>query len=423
MVSKFNQKFSRESGITSLMDDLGHALSSGSDMIMMGGGNPAHIPAVTEKLKQAMQTILADNAAFERFVGVYAPPQGAPDYLDSLADLLSREYGWPITSENIALTNGSQSAFFMLFNLLAGENAQGDKRYIHFPLIPEYIGYADGGLDEDFFRSTAPLIEHIDEHTFKYHIDFNALALAQNVGAFCVSRPTNPTGNVITDDELIRLNALAKSKEVPLIIDGAYGLPFPGLVFTEASPLWDENIILCLSLSKLGLPAARTGIVIAEPGLIKKLSSINAIMSLATGNMGAMLTHEWVASGEILSLSQEVIMPWYQHRAMEAEKLLRDGLAGLPYALHKVEGAMFLWLWMKELPITSQALYEKLKSLNVLVVSGHHFFPGLDKSAVSDDFLAHRHQCIRITYSQDEDKVRKGLGILANALQDIYSKG
>jgi valine--pyruvate aminotransferase len=390
---------------------------------MMGGGNPAHIPAVTEKLKQVMQNIVTNNAEFERFVGIYAPPQGPPDYLESLAKLLSSEYGWPITSENIALTNGSQSAFFMLFNLLAGENSQGDKRYIHFPLIPEYIGYADGGLDEDFFRSTAPSIEHIDDHTFKYHIDFNELAQAQNVGAFCVSRPTNPTGNVITDIELNRLYELAKSKDVPLIIDGAYGLPFPGLVFTDAKPLWNNNIILCLSLSKLGLPAARTGIVIAEPALIKKLSSINAIMSLATGNMGAMLTHDWVSSGEILSLSNKVISPWYQHRALEAEKLLRAGLDGLPYALHKVEGAMFLWLWMKDLPITSQQLYEQLKSLGVLIVSGHHFFPGLDKSAVSDDFLAHRHQCIRITYSQDEDKVKKGLSILAEALRDIYSNG
>ena len=57
-----------------------------------------------------------------------------------------------------------------------------------------------------------------------------------NTGAICVSRPTNPTGNVITDDEVEQLDALAQTHNVPLIIDGAYGLPFPGLIYTPASP-------------------------------------------------------------------------------------------------------------------------------------------------------------------------------------------
>lgn len=35
--SKFGQKFGANSGITSLMDDLGEALSGESEMIMMGG--------------------------------------------------------------------------------------------------------------------------------------------------------------------------------------------------------------------------------------------------------------------------------------------------------------------------------------------------------------------------------------------------
>jgi len=426
MKSRFNKKFTKPSGITSLMDDLGHALSSGSDMIMMGGGNPGHISEVTQLLQQQMIKIVEDNRLFHRLVGIYAPPQGLPDFLTSLADLLCREYGWPLTAENIALTNGSQSAFFMLFNLLAGEADNGEQKYIHFPLTPEYIGYTDTGLSEPFFSSTPPLIEEIDVHTFKYHIDFNQLRnTAHHVGAYCVSRPTNPTGNVLTDDEMLQLDALAKKKNVPLIVDGAYGLPFPGLIFTQAKPLWNDNIILCLSLSKLGLPAARTGIVIAKPEWIKALAGINAVTSLATGNMGAMLTHEWVKNGKILTLSRDVITPWYQSRAQRAESLLREGLKGLPYALHKVEGAMFLWLWLKDLPVTSEKLYERLKKRGVLVVSGHYFFPGLDSvipvSHTEKAFFKHSQECIRITYSQDAECVKKGLKIISDEIRTLYS--
>ena len=83
----------------------------------------------------------------------------------------------------------------------------------------------------------------------------------EEVGLICVSRPTNPTGNVITDDELMQLDALAQQHDVPLLIDNAYGVPFPGIIFSEVRPLWNPNIILCMSLSKLGLPGARCGII------------------------------------------------------------------------------------------------------------------------------------------------------------------
>ncbi|MEA7931692.1 aminotransferase class I/II-fold pyridoxal phosphate-dependent enzyme, partial [Salmonella enterica subsp. enterica serovar Montevideo] len=41
--------------------------------------------------------------------------------------------------------------------------------------------------------------------------------------------PTNPTGNVITDEELMKLDRLANQHNIPLVIDNAYGVPFPGI--------------------------------------------------------------------------------------------------------------------------------------------------------------------------------------------------
>ncbi|MEZ4518271.1 MAG: hypothetical protein R3C44_16100 [Chloroflexota bacterium] len=50
------------------------------------------------------------------------------------------------------------------------------------------------------------------------------------------------------------------------------------------------------------------------------------------------------------------------------------------YYIHKP--GFFLWLWFNEnLPINSSqgTLYERLKARGVLIVPGHHFFPGLDE--------------------------------------------
>ena len=45
--SAFGERFSAGAGILSLMDDLGNALAEGG-MIMMGGGNPGHVPEVQD---------------------------------------------------------------------------------------------------------------------------------------------------------------------------------------------------------------------------------------------------------------------------------------------------------------------------------------------------------------------------------------
>ena len=41
------------------------------------------------------------------------------------------------------------------------------------------------------------------------------------------------------DAEMQRLVELTRSHDVPLIIDNAYGTPFPNIIFTEAKPFWN----------------------------------------------------------------------------------------------------------------------------------------------------------------------------------------
>ncbi len=182
-VSKFGKKMAVQSGIGQLMDDLGAAQSQAQEILMLGGGNPAHIPQVERCLRQSMTALLADGNRFEHAVGSYDPPEGSAEFVEAVAHLLRGRFGWDIGRRNIALTSGSQLAFFILFNLFAGDYEDGTKKKVLFPLIPEYIGYCDVGLTRDFFTAQRPKIESIDEHTFKYHIDFERLEIAEDIGA------------------------------------------------------------------------------------------------------------------------------------------------------------------------------------------------------------------------------------------------
>ena len=409
--SQFGDKFTQHSGISRLMEDMGEGLRT-PGTIMLGGGNPAQIPAINDYFNQLLLQMHQDGKLSEALCN-YDGPRGKTLLLDALAKMLREELGWPITAQNIALTNGSQSAFFYLFNLFAGRRADGSKKRVLFPLAPEYLGYADAGLEEDLFVSARPNIELLPEGQFKYHVDFDHLPLNEDVGLICVSRPTNPTGNVITDDELMQLDALAQQHGVPLLIDNAYGVPFPGIIFSEARPLWNPNTILCMSLSKLGLPGARCGIIVADESTISAIGNMNGIISLAPGSIGPAIATEMIVRGDLLRLSEEVIKPFYQAKVSETIAILRRYLPEDRCLIHKPEGAIFLWLWFRDLPISTEALYQRLKARGVLMVPGHFFFPGLEQE------WPHTHQCMRMNYVPDAEKIERAVQILAEELENI----
>lgn len=413
--SKFGEKFNQYSGITQLMDDLNDGLRT-PGAIMLGGGNPAAIPAMLDYFRQACEEMLASGELVAALAN-YDGPQGKDAFVKALAQLFRETYGWDISEKNISLTNGSQSGFFYLFNLLAGKQPDGSHKKVLLPIAPEYIGYGDAGIDEDIFVSYHPEIELLDNGLFKYHVDFEQLTVDDSVAAICASRPTNPTGNVLTDEEVRKLDKLARENNIPLIIDNAYGLPFPNIIFEDVEPFWNENTILCMSLSKLGLPGVRCGIVIASEEITQALTNMNGIISLAPGSVGPALANHIIGKGDLLKLSSEVIKPFYKQKSQRAVELLQEAITDERFRIHKPEGAIFLWLWFDELPITTMELYQRLKARGVLIVPGEYFFIG------QKDEWDHAHQCLRMNYVQDDEMMQKGIAIIAEEVEKAYREG
>lgn len=413
--SNVGQKLTARSGILELMDDLGRAMTVEPDMRMLGGGNPAHVPAMQKIIRERMVEMLGEGDAFERMIGNYDPPQGNPRFLQAVANLLQSTFGWDVGPQNLAITCGGQTAFFYLFNLLAGRFQDGRQRKVLLPLSPEYIGYADQGLDPGLFVACRP---HITwprgeaARVFKYTIDFAAVeaALAKgDIAMMAVSRPTNPTGNVHTDDEIRHLAQLAQQYGIPLVIDNAYGAPFPNVIFTDAQPFHAPHVILTMSLSKLGLPGTRTAIVVGPEAIASAMGAMTAIAGLANGNVGQQLALPWVESGRILEFGPQILRPFYLERSLQAQAWTREffDAQGVNWALHASEGAFFHWLWLPDLKITTKELYERLKKRKVLVVPGEYFFFGLEED------WPHSRQCLRLNYSGNADNVREGLRIIA----------
>ena len=117
---------------------------------------------------------------------------------------------------------------------------------------------------------------------------------------------------------------------------------------------------------KLGLPALRTGIVVADEPIIDALAAFNATAALAPTSAGPALVEPLLRSGELLQLCESAVRPHYAALRHFAVQALREACAGLPLRIHEPEGAFFLWLWFPGLPIDSAELYRRLKHRGVL---------------------------------------------------------
>ena len=415
-ISEFGKKFTEKSGILELMEDLSSAITSEEKVYMLGGGNPARIPELDALWRKRIVEIMEDDEEFHLSFTAYDSAGSNAGFAEALAGMFNREYSWNIGPENIGVTNGSQMSFFLLFNFFSGKTAVPAsgyiKRKIMLPLCPEYVGYADQPIEKSSFISRRARIEEIGAREFKYYVDFDNLEIPDEAGALCASRPTNPTGNVLTDEEVQKLSALAGERGIPLLLDNAYGAPFPNIIFHDAVPIFNENIILSMSLSKLGLPSSRTGIVIAKREVIAAMEAVNAIVSLANSTLGQIIVRPLIQSGKILDISRNLIRPFYQTRSENTIKMLTDAIdPAVDFRIHKSEGAIFLWIWFKNLKISTRELYTRLKKRHVIVLAGDHFFFGLEEP------WEHASQCIRLNYSGSPEDTGRAIEILAEEVK------
>ena len=417
--SDFGNKLSQHSGILQLMDDISRPLPPGVKAKPLGGGNPARVEAAEKVYREELEKLLADGDSFENVIAHYDSPQGRVGFLRTAAEFFRKEYGWDVTEDNIALTNGSQSAMFYLFNLFSGKTGNKVQKIL-FPVMPEYIGYADQGIESGTFCSIPSKCVYSDDRTFKYVLDANAVSdyldSHPEVGAMAVSRPTNPSGNVLRDSEIKILADLAHKHSIPLIIDNAYGIPFPDIVFCEdAAPVWNEDIILSMSLSKIGLPSIRTGIVIARKDIIKAVGNINAIAALATGSFGPVLAEDLLRTGKLTSISRNAIQPFYKAKAEKIEGYIRKYFEGTDYHFHKIEGSIFCWIYLPSLSMPTLEFYSLLMKDGVVTVPGEYFFFPSDDGSYPHE---HYDKCLRLNYSGDDSLVEEGIRIIADRYRE-----
>ena len=189
----------------------------------------------------------------------YAPSGGMPVYLDAVRGYYKR-IGVELTREEILATSGGSEALQMVFATILDD---GDEVIIPEPFYPNYatsvtlagakIRPIPTNVEEGYFYADRARVEAcINEHT----------------RAIFVTNPGNPTGTILTPDQLKLMLDIAKEHDLFLICDEVYrefvyaGEP---LLSALQYPGYEENVVVIDSVSKrFSACGARVGCVISK---------------------------------------------------------------------------------------------------------------------------------------------------------------
>lgn len=336
---------------------------------------------------------------FGQDVLAYAPSPGIPQLIDAVIQYYAR-LGVTYQPEHVLITTGgSEALLFLMLSILD----EGSEVIIPEPYYPNYSTCvrAAGGKIRPI--STCP------EENYRYASREKIEPLInENTRALLVTSPGNPTGNVLTPEEMQAVAEIAKEHDIYLICDEVYrefiydGSPVQSIA---RLPGIEENLVLVDSVSKrFSACGARIGAV-----LTKNHDLYEQLLKFAQCRL-AVATLDQVAATALYGIDSDyfsAVREEYKHRRDVCYNALRK-IPGVVCA--EPMGAFYM---MAKLPVDDTDAFQQWlltdfsdNGETVMFAPGSGFYetPGGGKNE------------IRIAYILEAHKLERAMELLAKAI-------
>lgn len=295
-------------------------------------GNPSVAPP--SSVNRGLVDLIEDTDAVA--LHGYTSAAGDPSVREAIAVHLNRVHGTDFSAAELYLTVGAAAALTCTLSAICNE---GDEVIVCAPYFPEYRVFIE--------RTGARVVETAaDPKTFTPDPEAIRAAITDKTVAVVINSPNNPTGAVITEDELISLCEVLREKEneigrpIYLISDEPYReLVYDGVEVPFVTKYY-RNTVVCYSFSKsLSLPGERIGYV-----LVPKHAEDGGDLIAAVAGAGRALGFVCAPSlfQKLLPkvLGETADLSVYQYN----RDLLLSHLSGLGFSVVPPKGAFYLFV-------------------------------------------------------------------------------
>ncbi|MBA7691001.1 Aspartate aminotransferase [subsurface metagenome] len=338
---------------------------------------------------------------FEQEVLSYGPSQGTPMLREAIAQYLSEDYSLNIETGDVFITTGGSEA--ILFLMLSTLNP-GDDILIPEPFYANYNSIACiAGVN------IVPITTSVEDGFHLPPKEKIESVVTDKTKAMLVCTPNNPTGTVLTEEEMFIIHNLCKKHSLFLLSDEVYReFVYDGKsqISALSLPEIEERVIVMDSISKrFSACGARVGFIINRN---KKI--MDRILKFSQARL-CPPTLEQIGAIAAYKNIDKYIRPMIQEYEMR-RNVLFEGLQTIPGVYgHKPEGAFYtvLKLSVKDADKFCQWLLTDFNYNNKTVMlapaNGFYSSPGKGVSEV------------RIAYVLKENDLREAIEVLKTALQ------
>lgn len=341
-------------------------------------------------IKQAAKKAIDDGKTH------YAPNAGLPELREAVAQKY-HSYWDGYTKDHVIITVGAMEGLLLSMMTLLNE---GDEILMPDPCFPNYYGQAC------IVGSKAVPVPTYEKFSYRIQAADIEKAITKKTQAILLNSPCNPTGAVLTKDDVYSIAELVKKYDLWVLSDEPYDkIVFDGTeAFSIAQvPEVRDHVIVLNSFSKsYAMTGWRIGYLLApDPGYAKKMAQFQE------GVVSCVSTFSQVAAAEALKRTDcvdQMIRDYTRRR-----DILVDGINSIPgFSCEKPAGSFYAFVNIQKFGKTSQEFAEELlKNAGVVTVPGSAF------GHAGEGYL-------RLVFANSDENLREAVRRISAYVQTAY---
>ena len=325
----------------------------------------------------------------------YTPASGIMEAREAVAGFVSRTLKTDVDPTDVVIVPGSKNV--LLFTLFACVEP-GDEVILPDPGYPAYASQVS------FIGAVPKLVTLREETGFRMDLDQLASLVTPKTRMLIINTPQNPTGGVLTEEDVKFVCELAHKHDLLVVSDEIYSQLVYG--FHHVSPLSQpgmrERTVLMDGLSKsYAMTGWRLGYAVAPQALAAKLDQLMINSSSCAAAFTQMAAIEALSAPESEHAVHRMVKVFERRR-----DLVVDGLNAIPgVRCAKPQGSFYAFPNIQGTGFDERELADRL-----LTEAGVAVLPGTAFGNAGKGY-------IRLAYTQSEDELKRGLKLISDFIK------
>ena len=341
----------------------------------------------------------AAKAALDKGYVHYTPNMGILPLREAVAEHIKRQTGVSYDPKTeVMITCGGQQAILLTMKAVL---EPGDEVLLPSP------GY---GL---YYNCAAIADARVRAYALKApDFGWGGAEAGERTKMLFINSPHNPTGAVLSKEELGQIADFAKANNLLVVSDEAYDrLLYDGLEHRSiaSEPGMRDRTVILGSFSKILMPGLRIAWMVADPTIIDKVVKLKQAVDLQSSSFGQRQTSFFIDMYDLDAHVAKIKELYKKRRNLMCDSMKEYFPEGITFTYP--EGGLFTWVTLPE-GMDAKELMPKVLAKNVAYVPGGPFYP---HGGNANHF--------RLNYSNmPEERIVEGIKRLAEVLKEELAK-